>query len=74
MNTEFISLCKLGVGTVLIRHSEIISLEPTALGYTKITISTGEHLIVEDGPLKILQIINNLENLKEQTENLSNNS
>lgn len=63
MNFDFISLQKLGVGCVLVRHSEIVEMDPTALGYTCITLSTGDKLIVEQGPLDILKLIKNLEEL-----------
>lgn len=68
MNIDFISLCKLGVGQILLRHSEIIEMEPTPCNFTKISLSSGEHLIVEEGPIQILKLINNLEKLKEQVE------
>lgn len=67
---DFISLCKLGVGSILIRHSEIIGMEPTPLGFTNLTLSTGEHLIVEEGPIQILKLIKNLEDLTEKLDNL----
>lgn len=73
MNFDFISLQKLGVGCVLVRHSEIVEMDPTALGYTCITLSTGEYLIVEEGPIQILTLIKNLEDLKEQLDNKNTN-
>lgn len=69
MNFDFIPLCKLGVGTVLIRHSDIITLELTPCGYTRIEFGYGEHLIVEDSPLKIFNMIQELEDLKNHQEN-----
>lgn len=68
MNFDFISLHKLGVGCVLVRHSEIVEMDPTTEGYTNILLSTGDKLIVEEGPIDILKIIKNLEDLKEQTK------
>lgn len=64
MDIDFITLCKLGVGSVLIRHSEIIAMEPTPCDYTRISLSNGEHLIVEEGPIKILRLIENLKKSK----------
>lgn len=68
MNFDFISLCKLGVGTVLVRHADIITMELTPCGYTRIEFGYGEHLIVEEGPVKILCLIQNLEDLRAQLE------
>ena len=68
MNFDFIPLCKLGVGTVLVRHADIITMELTPLGYTRIEFGYGEHLIVEEGPVKILCLIQNLEDLRAQLE------
>lgn len=68
MNFDFIPLCKLGVGTVLVRHSDIITMELTPYGYTRIEFGYGEHLIVEEGPVKILCLIQNLEDLRAQLD------
>lgn len=68
MNYDFISLHKLGVGQVLVRHSEIVKLEPTFEDYTCVYISTGERFIVEEGPIKILKLIQDLEDLKARAE------
>lgn len=70
MNFDFIPLCKLGVGTVLVRHSDIITMELTPCGYTRIEFGYGEHLIVEEGPVKILCLIQNLEDQRAQLEEL----
>ena len=68
MNFDFIPLCKLGVGTILVRHSDIITMELTPCGYTRIEFGYGEHLIVEERPIRILELIRELEDLKSQLE------
>lgn len=68
MNFDFIQLHKLGVGCVLVRHSEIVEMEPTHQEFTCILLSTGERIIVEEGPIKILSLIKALENLQSQLE------
>ena len=62
----FISLNKLGVGPVLIRHNEIILFEATPCNYTRLDLSTGNHIIVEDDFLCILNKIKAAELLREQ--------
>lgn len=66
MNFEFIPLCKLGVGTVLVRFSDIITMEITPYGFTRIEFAYGEHLIVEESPLRIFELIKATEYLKDQ--------
>lgn len=66
MNTEFITLWKLGVGPVIVRHSDIITMELTPMGFTRIEFGYGEALIVEELPFQILKIINALENIESQ--------
>lgn len=68
MNFDFIPLNKLGVGTVLVRHEDIVTMEITPCGFTRIEFGYGEHLIVEEGPIKILCLIQNLEDLRAQLE------
>ena len=68
MNGDFIPLCKLGVGLILVRHSDIITLELTPHGYTRIEFGYGEHLIVEDSPLRIFELIKAAEELAAQEE------
>lgn len=69
MNFDFITLCKLGVGPVIVRHSDIITMELTPLGFTRVEFGYGEHLIVEEPPYQILKMIRHLEELKTQSEN-----
>lgn len=71
MNFDFITLCKLGVGPVIVRHSDIITMELTPLGYTRIEFEYGQHLIVEEPPFQILKMIRQLEELRAQLENKS---
>jgi hypothetical protein len=66
MDIEFISLFKLGVGPVLVRFDDIITMELTPLNYTRIEFGYGEHLIVEQTPHEILQIIRDAKLLNEQ--------
>ena len=68
MNFDFIPLCKLGVGLVLVRYSDIITLELTPYGYTRIEFGYGEHLIVEDSPTRIFDLIKAVEELRSQQE------
>lgn len=68
MSLDFITLNKVGVGTILVRYSEIVEMEPTPCDYTRIDLSTGNYLIVEEGPLVILKLINKAEQLKKLEE------
>lgn len=68
MNFEFIPLCKLGVGTVLVRFSDIITMELTPYGYTRIEFAYGEHLIVEESPVRIFELVRATEILKDEEE------
>jgi len=74
MNFDFVSLHKVGVGCVLVRHSEIVELEPTHHEFTRIELSTGNYLIVEQGPIEILNLIDNLDRLKQLEEDNKNSS
>jgi hypothetical protein len=65
MEIDFISLNKLGVGPILVRYSDIITMEITPLGFTRIEFSYGEHLIVEEEPYHILKIIKEAKLLSE---------
>lgn len=65
MEIEFITLTKLGVGSVLVRYSDIITMELTPLCYTRIEFGYGEHLIVEEEPYCILKIIKEAKLLSE---------
>lgn len=69
MSYDFIVVHKLGVGPVLLRYSEIILIEPTHQEYSRIDLSFGEHIIVEEGPIDILKLIKNAELLKASEEN-----
>jgi hypothetical protein len=71
MSYDFISLHKLGVGLVLLRYSEIILMEPTHNQYTRLDLSFGEHIIVEEGPVDILRLIKNAELLAAAEEEAS---
>jgi hypothetical protein len=57
MEIEFISLCRSGVGPTLVRFSEIVTMEPTAAGCTRLELSTGSYIIVEEEAYSILKII-----------------
>lgn len=54
---DFISLTEPGVGPVLIRHSEIVLIEPTAYCYSRIQLSTGTILIVEESHICVINKI-----------------
>jgi hypothetical protein len=64
INYDFITLHKLGVGCILVRYSDIILIEPTHQEYSRLDFSFGDHIIVEEGPFKILQLIKNAEYMK----------
>ena len=71
MEIEFICLCKLGVGSVIVRYSDIITMELTPMGYTRIEFGYGEHLIVEETPIQILNKIRAAQELGEQITELT---
>ena len=71
MNYEFIPLHKLGVGKVLLRYSEIVLIEPTRNEYTRIDLSFGDHIIVEEGPVEIFRLIKNAELLAAAEEEIT---
>jgi len=68
MNYDFITLSKLGVGRVLVRYSDIILIEPTHQEYSRLDLSFGDHIIVEEGPIDILRLIAVAEDLKAKQE------
>ena len=71
MEIDFICLYKLGVGPVLVRYEDIITLELTPLNYTRIEFGYGEHLIVEETPAFILSLIRRI---KEYNQSASESS
>ena len=71
MNYEFIPLHKLGVGKVLLRYSEIVLIEPTRNEYTRIDLSFGDYIIVEEGPVEIFRLIKNAELLAAAEEEIT---
>lgn len=66
VEVEFIGLCKLGVGPVLVRHGDIILMEPTPTGFTRLDLSYGDHIIVEEDIICVLQKIKSAKLLSEQ--------
>jgi len=66
LEIEFVTLYKLGVGPVLVRYGDIITMEYTPLGFTRIEFGYGEHLIVEQTPTQILQLIKDAQYINEQ--------
>jgi hypothetical protein len=77
MSVDFITLCKLGVGPVLVRHSDIITMELTPYNYTRIEFGYGEHLIVEESPahiIKLIKVIEEIEEIQQQAKELKTNS
>lgn len=69
MDIEFITLSKLGVGPILVRYDDIMTMELTTMGYTRIEFGYGEHLIVEEEPFAILRIIKEAKLLSELDNN-----
>lgn len=57
IHMDFITLTEPGAGRFLVRHAEILMIEPTAYCYSRIQISTGTHKIVEESPLRVLALI-----------------
>jgi hypothetical protein len=74
MDIEFITLSKLGVGPVLVRYDDIITMELTPMGCTRVEFGYGEHLIVEEEPFAILRIIKEAKLLSELDNNNNNKS
>ena len=66
MDIEFICLCKVGVGSIIVRHTDIITMELTPMDYTRIEFGYGEHLIVEETPIQILNKIRLAQLISEQ--------
>lgn len=66
MNREFVTLWKLGVGPVLVRYEDIITMELTPYGFTRIEFGYGEHLIVEELPIQIFNKVKALEDAKKE--------
>lgn len=51
---DFIVLTEPGIGRILVRHSEITLIEPTAYCYSRIELSTGVRKIVEESPIAVI--------------------
>ena len=71
---EFITLTEPGIGHVIVRHAEIVLIEPTAYCYSRIHISTGILKIVEESPLNILARIHLAEKLTEPADSEKNHT
>ncbi len=72
MDPEFILLCKLGVGPILVRHGDIILLESTPMCFTRLNLSDGNHIIVDEDIFCVSKKIKSaqlLVNLAEQKSN-----
>ena len=54
---EFISLTELGIGCILVRHAEIVVIEPTSYCFSKIILSNSYSKIVEESPICVLDKI-----------------
>lgn len=74
MNYDFVTLWKLGVGPVLVRYDDIITMELTPCGFTRIEFGYGEHLIVEELPIQIFKKIKALEELQEQIDKVESDA
>mgnify|MGYP003348363001 CR=1 FL=1 len=57
MNRDFILLNEIGVGCVSVRHSEIVKLETLVSCATRVYLSTGDNIIVEESQVYILRTI-----------------
>ena len=69
MDTEFILLCKIGVGPVLVRYSDIILIESTPANFTRLDLSYGNHIIVNEDIFCVSKKIKDAKLLAEQTNN-----
>ncbi len=67
MEIDFITLYRVGVGPTLVRFSEIVTMEPTPVGCTRLELSTGSNIIVEEEAHGILKIIRHAKELSEQS-------
>lgn len=69
MNTDFVLLYELGVGWVSVRHSEIVLMETQHCGATRIHLSLGGSIIVEEDQCSILRKISALTELADLADN-----
>ncbi len=66
MEREYISLHKLGVGPILVRYTDISTMEPTIEHCTRIDLANGQNIIVSDDIKSILNKIGILQLINEQ--------
>lgn len=65
---DFIVLTEPGVGRILVRHSEIVLIEPTAYCFSRIELSTGVRRIVEESPICVINKIKLASELDAESE------
>lgn len=54
---DFITLTEPGIGLILVRHTEILLIEPTAYCFSRIGLITGITKIVEESPICVINKI-----------------
>lgn len=57
MEIDFIVLIKAGVGPVLVRYADIIVMETTPVGCTRLDFGYGDSMIVEENILCVIEKI-----------------
>jgi hypothetical protein len=62
---EYITLTELGVGSIFVKYSDIISIELTGPCASRITLSNGYTKIVAEEPCEIVRIITRTKKLCE---------
>lgn len=65
MSKDFIFLTQIAVGCVAVRYSEITYMETLCSGATKVHLSLGIPLIVEESQSYILKLIKRQEDLSD---------
>lgn len=55
---DYITLYEIGVGPLVVKHTEITTIEITADCASRITLSNGYSKIVQESPVRILFLIN----------------
>ena len=66
MKSEYITLFEYGVGPVSIKYTEIVSVEPTPLPGSRLTLSNGYIKLVCEDVYTVLSTINRAKALNEQ--------
>lgn len=68
MQIDFITLTQAGVGPIVVRYGEIITMETTPVNCTRIELSYNESLIVEEPIFVVIERIKAAQFLSEQAD------